>query len=81
MVTEESTGFVTRVESSSGMIEVNLTKAIQILTCNAIDNIVDQRFGGKAARIFRLLIEPYLYCLEFNKTVPFTDKGFPVYIT
>ncbi|KAG8328504.1 DNA-directed RNA polymerase III subunit RPC3 [Homalodisca vitripennis] len=52
-IIEESTGFVTRLESSSGMIEVNMTKAIHILTCNAIDNIVDQRFGAKAARIFR----------------------------
>ncbi|XP_046688626.1 DNA-directed RNA polymerase III subunit RPC3-like, partial [Homalodisca vitripennis] len=90
-IIEESTGFVTRLESSSrmiqinmikaihiltcnaidktirpivatvteestgGMIEVNMTKAIHILTCNAIDNIVDQRFGAKAARIFRLV--------------------------
>lgn len=51
--TEDSAGFVTKVESSSGMIEVNMAKAIEILTCNAIDNIVDQRFGSKAARIFR----------------------------
>ncbi|XP_054265202.1 DNA-directed RNA polymerase III subunit RPC3 [Macrosteles quadrilineatus] len=54
-ILEESTGFVTKVESSSGMMEVNMSKAIEILTCNAIDNNVDQRFGAKAARIFRLV--------------------------
>lgn len=54
-IMEDSSKFIKKSESSSGLVKVNLATAIYELSCNAIDNIVNQRFGGKAARIFRLV--------------------------
>lgn len=50
---EDSSKFIKKSESSSGLIKVNLATAVFELSYNAIDNIVNQRFGEKAARIFR----------------------------
>ncbi|RZF32383.1 hypothetical protein LSTR_LSTR001847 [Laodelphax striatellus] len=55
---EDSCRFLTKVgtgDVSSAQLCVNMAKAILQLTSTAIENVIEQRFGMKAARIFRLV--------------------------
>ncbi|XP_021921270.1 DNA-directed RNA polymerase III subunit RPC3 isoform X2 [Zootermopsis nevadensis] len=53
---EDSSGFVSKVgDSSGGQYSLNMKTAFIQLTWATIENIVMERFGSKAARIFRLV--------------------------
>ncbi|XP_022189046.2 DNA-directed RNA polymerase III subunit RPC3 [Nilaparvata lugens] len=55
---EDSCRFLTKVgtgDVSNSQLCVNMAKAFLQLTSTAIENVVEQRFGMKAARIFRLV--------------------------
>ncbi|KAJ8676608.1 hypothetical protein QAD02_012395 [Eretmocerus hayati] len=53
---EDSSGFIQRVgDSGGGQYMVNMKEAFHQLAWSALENIVMERFGSKAARIFRLV--------------------------
>ncbi|GFG33248.1 hypothetical protein Cfor_04556 [Coptotermes formosanus] len=53
---EDSSRFISRVgDSSGGQYSINMKTAFTQLTWATIENIVMERFGSKAARIFRLV--------------------------
>lgn len=55
---DKTGGFVTKTdESAGGMYAVNMQKSIEIICRSACSTIVQERFGSKACRVFRLLIE------------------------
>jgi DNA-directed RNA polymerase III subunit RPC3 len=54
---EDSSGFVSKVgDSSGGQYSINMKLAFTQLTWATIENIVMERFGSKAARIFRCVL-------------------------
>lgn len=51
---EDSSNFITRVgDSGGGQFVINMQKAFEALVWACIENIIVERFGSKAARIFR----------------------------
>jgi len=58
---EKTGGFVSKTdESSGGMYSVDIKKSIQLICQSACSTIVQERFGSKACRVFRLLIQKKL---------------------
>ncbi|KAE8750255.1 hypothetical protein FOCC_FOCC003063 [Frankliniella occidentalis] len=56
IIEEDSSGFITRVgDSGGGQFCINMHKSFEALTWTCIENIIVERFGSKAARIFRLV--------------------------
>ncbi|KAK7078644.1 DNA-directed RNA polymerase III subunit RPC3 [Halocaridina rubra] len=56
IIEEQSGGCVQKVgDAGGGQYRINMFNAFQSLTHALIDNIVQDRFGSKAARIFRLV--------------------------
>lgn len=56
IIEEQSGGCVQRVgDAGGGQYRINMFNAFETLTRALIDNIVQDRFGSKAARIFRLI--------------------------
>lgn len=54
LLEEDSTQFIKRVgDSGGGQYSVNMKNALRQLTWATLDHIVAERFGSKAARIFR----------------------------
>jgi hypothetical protein len=54
---EDSSRFISRVgDSSGGQYSINMKTAFMQLTWTTIENIVMERFGSKAARIFRCVL-------------------------
>jgi DNA-directed RNA polymerase III subunit RPC3 len=54
---EDSSEFVSKVgDSSGGQYSINMKLAFIQLTWATIENIVMERFGSKAARIFRYVL-------------------------
>jgi len=55
---DKTGGFVIKTdEAAGGMYGVNMRKSIEIICQSACSTIVQERFGSKACRVFRLLIE------------------------
>lgn len=53
---EDSCNFITKVaDSGGGQYVVNVKEAFIQLNWTALENIVEERFGSKAARVFRLI--------------------------
>ncbi|KAK7870294.1 hypothetical protein R5R35_011803 [Gryllus longicercus] len=53
---EDSSNFITKVaDSGGGQYVVNIREAFIQLSWAAVENIVEERFGSKAARVFRLI--------------------------
>lgn len=51
---EDSCQFIKKVgDSSGGQFSINMKEAINQLAWATIENIVMERFGSKAARVFR----------------------------
>lgn len=56
LLIDDKTGYVSKlVDSQGGMYKVNYKEAIFSLTVSTIDNIVQERFGSKCLRLFRLI--------------------------
>ncbi|XP_033201122.1 RNA polymerase III subunit C [Bombus vancouverensis nearcticus] len=56
LIEEDSSQFLKRVgDSGGGQYSVNMKEAFKQLTWTTLENIVTERFGSKAARIFRLV--------------------------
>ncbi|XP_034239902.1 DNA-directed RNA polymerase III subunit RPC3 [Thrips palmi] len=56
IIEADSTCFLTRVgDSGGGQFCINMYKIFEALTWTCIENIIVERFGSKAARIFRLV--------------------------
>ncbi|KAJ1525724.1 hypothetical protein ONE63_008932 [Megalurothrips usitatus] len=56
VIEEDSSGFITRVgDSGGGQYCINMRKSFEALAWNCVENIIVERFGSKAARIFRLV--------------------------
>jgi len=56
LLEEDSTQFIKRVgDSGGGQYSVNMKNAFKQLTWATLEHIVTERFGSKAARIFRLI--------------------------
>lgn len=54
LIEEDSSQFIKRVgDSGGGQYSVNMKNAFKQLAWTTIENIVSERFGSKAARIFR----------------------------
>lgn len=54
LLEEDSTQFIKRVgDSGGGQYSVNMKNAFKQLTWATLEHIVTERFGSKAARIFR----------------------------
>jgi DNA-directed RNA polymerase III subunit RPC3 len=54
---EDSSQFISRVgDSSGGQYSINMKTAFTQLTWATLENIVMERFGSKAARIFRCVL-------------------------
>lgn len=71
LLEEDKTQFIKRVgDSGGGQYSVNMKNAFKELTWTTLENIVTERFGSKAARIFRqvtnLILNISLYCREEN---------------
>ncbi|KAK3098436.1 hypothetical protein FSP39_019429 [Pinctada imbricata] len=57
IITDDSTDFVMKVgDSGGGMFSVNMYKCMLQLTKAHIESVVQERFGSKSLRIFRLLL-------------------------
>ncbi|XP_066917315.1 DNA-directed RNA polymerase III subunit RPC3-like [Clytia hemisphaerica] len=55
---DKTGGFVTKTdEAAGGMYAVNMRKSVEIICQAACSTIVQERFGSKACRVFRLLLE------------------------
>jgi len=59
LLSDETTGgFVSKVdEAAGGMYCVNIQKSVELICQSACSSIVQERFGSKACRVFRLLIQ------------------------
>ncbi|KAK9294358.1 hypothetical protein QLX08_011001 [Tetragonisca angustula] len=55
LIEEDSSQFLKRVGESGGHFCVNMKEAFEQLAWATLENIVTERFGSKAARIFRLV--------------------------
>ncbi|KAL0125937.1 hypothetical protein PUN28_004784 [Cardiocondyla obscurior] len=56
LLEEDSTQFIKRVgDSGGGQYSIDMKNAFKQLTWETLDHIVTERFGSKAARIFRLI--------------------------
>lgn len=56
LIEEDSCQFIRKVgDSSGGQFSINMKEAINQLAWATIENIVMERFGSKAARVFRLI--------------------------
>ncbi|XP_076032891.1 RNA polymerase III subunit C isoform X2 [Oratosquilla oratoria] len=72
---EESGGCLQRFgDAGGGQYYVNMAAAYQTLTHNLLDNIVQERFGSKAARIFRLIREQKMMEQEQIGELSMIDK-------
>jgi len=62
LLSDETTGgFVMKTdESSGGMYCVDIKKSIELICQSACSTVVQERFGSKACRVFRLLIQKKL---------------------
>lgn len=55
---EKTGGFVSKTDDSAGgMYCVNLQKSLEMICQSACSTIVQERFGSKACRVFRLLLQ------------------------
>jgi len=71
LLEEDSTQFIKRVgDSGGGQYSVNMKNAFKQLTWTTLEHIVTERFGSKAARIFRyvtvqlnIVLNILLYCM------------------
>lgn len=64
---EDTSQFLKRVgDSGGGQYSVNMKEAFNQLAWTTLENIVMERFGSKAARIFRYAVNFYisLYSLQ-----------------
>jgi len=55
---EKTGGFIIKTdEASGGMYSVNIKKSVEMLCHSSCSTIVQERFGSKACRVFRLLLQ------------------------
>ncbi|XP_073997116.1 RNA polymerase III subunit C isoform X1 [Rhodnius prolixus] len=76
VIEEDSCNFIRRSgEGSTSSVFVNLATALQNITAAAIENVVEHRFGCKAARIFRLVKKKrYIDQEQLQKLAMIPDK-------
>ncbi|XP_041373879.1 DNA-directed RNA polymerase III subunit RPC3-like isoform X2 [Gigantopelta aegis] len=57
IISDDSAGFITKVgESGGGMFVVNMLKVLTALCTAHVESVVQERFGSKCLRIFRVLL-------------------------
>lgn len=57
LVSDDALGLVRRTDERGGMYSVNIERALRLLAENVLASIVQDRFGAKSCRIFRLLLQ------------------------
>ncbi|KAL3249690.1 hypothetical protein MRX96_055898 [Rhipicephalus microplus] len=61
LVSDDALGLVRRTDERGGMYSVNIERALRLLAENVLASIVQDRFGAKSCRIFRLLLQKKKY--------------------
>ncbi|XP_018398493.1 PREDICTED: DNA-directed RNA polymerase III subunit RPC3 [Cyphomyrmex costatus] len=83
LLEEDKTQFIKRVgDSGGGQYSVNMKNAFKELTWATLENIVTERFGSKAARIFRLVsteIDVSLEQIQKLAMIPAKEAKFLTY--
>ncbi|XP_011694091.1 PREDICTED: DNA-directed RNA polymerase III subunit RPC3 [Wasmannia auropunctata] len=84
LLEEDSTQFIKRVgDSGGGQYSVNMKNAFKQLTWATLEHIVTERFGSKAARIFRLLryeLDVNLEQIQNLAMIPAKEAKFLTYV-
>ncbi|EGI65510.1 PREDICTED: DNA-directed RNA polymerase III subunit RPC3 [Acromyrmex echinatior] len=84
LLEEDRTQFIKRVgDSGGGQYSVNMKNAFKELTWTTLENIVTERFGSKAARIFRLVryeVDVSLEQIQKLAMIPAKEAKFLTYI-
>nr|XP_050040236.1 DNA-directed RNA polymerase III subunit RPC3-like [Dermacentor andersoni] len=57
LLADDALGLVRRTDERGGMFSVNLERTLRLLAEGVLASIVQDRFGAKSCRIFRLLLE------------------------
>ncbi|KAL1139356.1 hypothetical protein AAG570_006340 [Ranatra chinensis] len=76
VIEEDSSNFIRKHgDGNFSSVHVNIVTAVQYLTVASIENLVEYRFGSKAARIFRLVcMKKYIDQEQLQKLAMIPDK-------